>query len=111
MKRFTALTLVAALVGVAWLTADAPKPSSDAGLEQLLKKASAGGKYRMLIAQIKVDNEKDVGDFKDLGQQSRTEYAGYKNLPKGYWVYAKPYWFIWRDLSSVAEKRQKRAWG
>ncbi len=112
MKRFALPAVIAVFLGGGlWLSADAPKPSDDAELEQLRKKASAGGKYRMLIAQIKVDNEKEIGDFKDLGQQSRTEYAGFKDLPKGYWVYAKPYWYIWRDLSSVAERREKRAWG
>jgi hypothetical protein len=66
----------------------------------------------MLLAQILVENDPAAGgDFKDLGKQSRTEYAGQKDLPQGYWVYVKPYWFIWRDLSSVATQRQKRAWG
>src|SRR5262245_22247043 len=112
MKRFALPAVIAVFLGGGlWLTADSPKPSADAELAQLLKKASAGGKYRMLIGQIKVDNEKDAGDFKDLGLQSRTEYAGFKDLPKGYWVYAKPYWYIWRDLKSVAERREKRAWG
>jgi hypothetical protein len=91
------------------LRADAPK--SDADLEQLLKKATVNGKYRMLVAQIRVEEEKEAGDFKDLGLQNRQEYAGQTNLPKGYWVYVKPYWFIWRDLSSVAAQRPKRQWG
>jgi hypothetical protein len=109
MKRFALPAIMAFLAGGLWLAAETPKPEPN--LEQLLKKASINGKYRMLIGQIKVEDEKDAGDFKDLGMQSRTEYAGHTDLPRGYWVYAKPYWYIWRDLSSVAEKRMKRAWG
>ena len=111
MKRVGSLVTAAALLGaglwlVATMRAEPGRPSGN--LEELLKKAAVNGKYRMLLAQIKVDNEKD-GDFIDLGKQTRTEYAGHKDLPKGYWVYAKPYWYIWRDLSSV--QRPKRAWG
>jgi hypothetical protein len=113
MKRVGSLMVATALMGAGlWLAAtmraEPAKPSAD--LEELLKKATVNGKYRMLLAQIKVETEKDVeGDFKDLGKQTRTEYTGQKDLPKGYWVYAKPYWYIWRDLSSV--QRPKRAWG
>ena len=115
MRRFGALVTVSALLGagvwsLAVLRADPPKPAVD--LEQNLKKAAVNGKYRMLLAQIKVEDDKEAGgDFKDAGLQSRTDYAGQANLPKGYWVYVKPYWYIWRDLSSVAASRQKRPWG
>lgn len=78
--------------------------------EELLKKATADGKYRMLLAQIKVEgDEETVGAFKDLGQKNRKTYADYKDLPNGYWVYAAPYWYIWRDKTS--DKMQKRNWG
>jgi hypothetical protein len=112
MKRAGSLLAVAALLGIGlWsanMRAEPAKPGAD--LEELLKKATVNGKYRMLIAQFKVENERDIdGDFKDLGKQTRTEYASQTGLPKGYWVYAKPYWFIWRDLS--ATQRPKRAWG
>src|SRR5262245_18568992 len=109
MKRAGSLLAVAALLGIGlWfanMRAEPAKPG--ANLEELLKKATVDGKYRMLLAQFKADYE--GGDFKDLGKQTRTEYAGHTGLPKGYWVYAKPYWFIWRDLSSMT--RPKRAWG
>jgi hypothetical protein len=113
MKRAGSLAAGAALLAVGFwfaaaMRAESPKPS--ANLEELLKKATVNGKYRMLIAQFKVENDKGVdGDFKDLGKQSRSEYAGQTGLPKGYWVYARPYWFIFRDLS--ATQRPKRAWG
>src|SRR5207245_2848211 len=32
------------------------------------------------------------------------------DLPRGYWVYVAPYWYIWRDLVSATPK-VKRPWG
>ena len=45
------------------------------------------------------------------GFRNTPEYAGQKDLPAGYWVYAAPYWYIWRDLTAVTAPRQKRNWG
>jgi len=89
--------------------AHAAPPAADA-LEEAFKKARAEGKYRMLLHQIKVDKDAETyGQFKDLGHQTRTEYAGQKELSPGYWVYVAPYWYVWRDKTSV--QRPKRAWG
>jgi len=85
-------------------------PGAGADLEQRLKKATVDGKYRMLLAQIKVEKDREeYGDFRDLGARDRNSYGEHKDLPKGHWVYAAPYWYIWRDLSSV--QRPKRGWG
>jgi len=75
-----------------------------------LHKARVGGKYEMLLRQIKVpaDHEK-YADFRDLGQRQVKSYAGIVDLPPGYWVYVYPYWYIWRDLSETP--KPKRAWG
>jgi hypothetical protein len=91
--------------------AAAPAPTAAAAdLEAALQKARVNGKYRMLLRQIKVDKDAETyQDFKDLGYRSMAEYAGYKDLPAGHWVYAAPYWYIWRDLASV--QRPKRQWG
>ncbi len=78
-----------------------------ANLEETLKKARAGGKYAMLLAQIEVPGDQvKYGDFNELGFASMTEWAGFKDLPAGYWVYASPYWYIWRDMAPA-----RRAWG
>ena len=78
-----------------------------ANLEELLKTARAGGKYAMLLAQIEVPGDKaKFGDFNEKGLSSDTEWGVFKNLPAGYWVYAAPYWYIWRDLVPA-----RRAWG
>ena len=90
--------------------AHAAAPATPVGLEENFRKATVNGKYAMLLRQIKV--EKDIEtyqEFKDLGYRVMPEYAGVKDLPAGHWVYAAPYWYIWRDLTSV--KRQKRNWG
>jgi hypothetical protein len=85
-------------------------PAAPAGLEEAFRKATVNGKYAMLLRQIKV--EKDVEtyqEFKDLGYRVMPEYGDFKDLPAGHWVYAAPYWYIWRDLTSV--QHQKRNWG
>ena len=64
----------------------------------------------MLLRQIKVEKDAEIyQDFKDLGYRNMPEYAGHKDLPAGHWVYVAPYWYIWRDLTSV--QRPKRDWG
>jgi hypothetical protein len=86
------------------------KIEADLKLERALKKASADGKYRMLLRQIKVADDKDYyGEFHDYGMYAKGDYAGHKDLPKGYWVYVEPYWYIWRDLA--ATPKRNRDWG
>jgi hypothetical protein len=103
------------VAGCGWLlTRGGPSataaPADETNLEQALKRAAVDGKYRMLLAQIKVDKDREeYGAFRDLGLRDRKEYGGHTGLPKGYWVYVAPYWYIWRDLTSV--QRPKRGWG
>jgi hypothetical protein len=104
------------VVGCCWVLAAASRPAALAApptepdQEQLLKQATVAGKYRMLLAQFKVENDRgDYGEFRDVGLRNRNDYAGRAGLPKGYWVYAAPYWYIWRDLS--ADQKPKRGWG
>ena len=110
MKRLATFLMLAAMAGGEIGLAAARAAEPGANLEQNLKKASVDGKYRMLLAQIKVDADKETnGEFKEIGQTMRPQYRGHMNLPKGYWVYVYPYWYIWRDLASV--QRPKRGWG
>jgi hypothetical protein len=79
-------------------------------LEDALKKARVEGKYAMLLRQFKVEKDAETyGEFRDYGASSFQTYAGHSDLPKGYWVYVYPYWYIWRDLS--ATPKVKRDWG
>ncbi len=114
LRSFVLISVLAA--GAGWLlalgggTPLTAAPDSGINLEQMLKRATVDGKYRMLLAQIKVENDrKEYGEFRDLGSRDRTEYGNYKDLPRGHWVYVAPYWYIWRDQSSV--QRPKRGWG
>lgn len=78
--------------------------------EESLKKARVNGKYAMLLQQIKVEKDLDAyKDFHDFGLRDVKAYAEYQELPKGYWVYVYPYWYIWRDLTAV--QKPKRQWG
>jgi hypothetical protein len=85
-------------------------PPTALPLEDALKKARSEGKYEMLLRQIKVPNDFDkYQNFRDLGARTVSEYAGFKELPSGHWVYVYPYWYIWRDLSRA--QKVKRNWG
>ncbi len=78
--------------------------------EVALLKARTNGKYEMLLRQIKVAADFDkYGNFRDLGTRDVKEYAGFKDLPAGHWVYVYPYWYIWRDLAKA--EKIKRNWG
>jgi hypothetical protein len=109
------LLLGLGLAGSCWLLAAGGRPAAagaDVGpdLEQLLKRATVDGKYRMLLAQFKVEKDREqYGDFCDLGFRDRPSYGGRDGLPKGYWVYAAPYWYVWRDRT--ADRKPKRGWG
>jgi hypothetical protein len=58
--------------------------------------ASVNGKYYNLLKVINVPQDRATyGDFDDYGYYSSTSYAGYSNIPAGYWVYVYPDWYIW----------------
>jgi hypothetical protein len=85
-------------------------PAPDTDLEKSLKQATADGKYAMLLHQFKAEKDADeYGEFNDFGFRNKTEYADQKDLPKGYWVYVQPYWYIWGERTETV--REKRAWG
>jgi hypothetical protein len=63
-----------------------------------LKSASLNGKYRYLLRVLYVPNDKNLfKEFNDFGTDNCITYAGYKDLPPGFWVYVHPYWYVWRD--------------
>ncbi len=104
------LGLLAAGVRLAAYGDDKPAPAATMNLEQMLRKASVDGKYHLLLSQIKVpEDQKQYGNFRDLGQRDKRDYAGHADLPKAHWVYVAPYWYLWRDRNDQA--RPKRQWG
>jgi len=72
-----------------------PEPLSD---ELALEKATVGGKYSGLLRKIRVkaDHVRE-GAFTDYGMWKHTRYAGYRDLPEGYWVYVYPHWYIFGE--------------
>jgi hypothetical protein len=88
---------------------DSEKRPKAIPLEEALARAR-GGKYAMLLRQIKVPGDySKYKHYRDLGSREVTSYAGYDELPAGYWVYVYPYWYIWRD--QVKMPIAKRNWG
>ena len=105
-KRFLALLLA---IGCAGMIAQAQE-EAHMPLDAALKKARVDGKYRMLLRQIRVESDlKTFGVFHDFGLNAQSSCAGHEDLPKGYWVYVYPYWYIWRDRADLPQA--KRPWG
>ncbi|MHC4548546.1 MAG: toxin-antitoxin system YwqK family antitoxin [Planctomycetota bacterium] len=66
-----------------------------------LEKATVKGKYRNLLFKVAApDDRASYKDFNDYGWYSGTSYKGHKDLPKGYWVYVYPYWYIWGESTA-----------
>ena len=83
-----------------WYIWEEERHKAGSGLH--LEKASAKGKYTKLLAVIHVPGDKDAyGEFKDYGAYEGNEWAGYKGLPKGYWVDVYPYWYIWEGGEQI----------
>ena len=78
---------------------------------QALKKATVNNKYSHLLAVLHAPEEKSsYGELYDFGAYSGTEWAGHTGLPQGYWVYAYPHWYIWRqETKSDGALRLKEA--
>jgi hypothetical protein len=66
--------------------------------EAALEKARVGNKYSVLLQKISVPQDRNsYGDFRESDFWSGTEYADFTDLPKGYWVYVYPDWYIWQN--------------
>jgi hypothetical protein len=74
-----------------------PDPNK-AVVEEAPSLPTVAGKYRVLLRKIHVPQDKaSYGLFTDYGMYTGDSWAGYINLPAGYWVYVYPHWYIWRD--------------
>jgi len=73
-----------------------PGTTADRDLEADIQTAKVGGKYASLLMILRVPEDRDrYGMFRDFGAWEGDRYAGHENLPRGYWVYVYPHWFIW----------------
>ena len=78
---------------------DVPPPSPEYGPK---------GRYQTLLRKIEVPKDQEsYGDFYDYGYYSGTSYAGFSDLPAGYWVYVNPHWLIYKTAvgTGVAETK------
>jgi hypothetical protein len=103
LKRWLlAAGLLAAFAAVAAASDDAdgrmlPDPNQ-ARVEEPPQLPSVHGKYRVLLRKIHVPQDTNAyGKFTDYGMYTGNAWAGYNDLPPGYWVYVYPNWYIWRD--------------
>jgi len=68
------------------------------------KKATVGGKYADLLRVIEVKRDfRQYGEFRDYGFSDESSYVGLDNLPRGYWVYVYPNWYIFGRLLDDGE--------
>ena len=74
-------------------------PDNKAIAGSKIVKAMVSGKYSSLLRRFSVPNDKQsYGEFHDYGQYPATSYAGFNDLPAGYWVYVFPHWYIWGKM-------------
>lgn len=97
MKWSIATSLVA-LAALSISPAAGPRSGSMEVEAGIPLQASAGGKYTGLLKVLHVPTDKATyGEHKDFGQWAGNAYAGYTDLPPGFWVYAYPKWYIWKS--------------
>ncbi len=63
--------------------------------------ASLQGKYRVLIQKLECPRDLRLyGQFHDYGYWSAMAYCG-RPVSSGWWVYAHPYWYVWRTNTEM----------
>ena len=70
-----------------------------------LDRARTQNEYRLLLTRIEVPSDQVVySSFYDSGYLERPQYAGFVDLPSGYWVYVAPHWYIWGSKRNDAAR-------
>jgi len=73
------------------------------------RNARAGGRFGMLLRQFKAD-EPALPEHHEAGFRGTTQvYQGERRIPEGFWVWQRPYWFVFRD--GPERTPQQRQWG
>ena len=63
--------------------------------------AKVNSKYVNLLYIIPAPEGKaEYGEFCEWGYWTGTEYAGWKDLKPGFWVYVYPKWYVWEKLAA-----------
>ena len=73
------------------------------------RNARADGRFGMLLRQFKAD-EPALPEHHEAGWKAATGlYQGERQVPEGFWVWQRPYWFVFRD--GPERPPQQRQWG
>ena len=73
------------------------------------RNARDGGRFGMLLRQFKAD-EPALPEHHEAGWRAATPlYQGERKVPEGFWVWQRPYWFVFRD--GPERPPQQRQWG
>lgn len=68
--------------------------------EQAQAVASCSGKYSNLLRVLDSNGDQAIyGSVFDFGAWDGREYQGHTSLPRGFWVYVAPKWYIWGERS------------
>jgi hypothetical protein len=95
--------LVAALA-VAGCAPVQVKPLSTLPAGVTLERASVSGKYAELLGTFEVPEDvEQYGTWHDYGFWEGRSYKGINDLPRGYWVYVAPTWYIWARQATPAQ--------
>jgi hypothetical protein len=77
----------------------AVEPGHTTVVKAVPARAHVDGKYQKLLRRIRVPRDKQsYGEFHDYGHYEGSEWAGFTDLPVGYWVYLAPHWYIWGEI-------------
>ena len=94
---FTAIVLLVGLFGCGNANREVSVEDFDV-TDKVRIRATVNGKYSGLLKVLRVPEDgNEFGEFRDWGLWEGSEYKEFKELPKGYWVYVSPYWFIWKE--------------
>ena len=108
MRCAVAVTSTLAFLFVS-LFADALAAQRRPDLFAVGNRARDGGRFAMLLRQFRAD-EPTLPERSEAGfREATAQYQSARDIPPGFWVWQKPYWFVFRDGPDAAV--QQRQWG
>ena len=101
------VVLLLPIVGAAFaVAAEAQKAPPD---PFAASRKARDGRFGMLLRQFRAD-EPTLGERSEPGARPATAvYQGARDVPAGFWVWQRPYWFVFRDGPDTL--LPQRSWG
>ncbi len=91
------------------LVADSALAQTGSRLFEAHDKARASGRFGMLLKQFRAE-EAALPERHEAGRKERlATYQDARDIPAGYWVWQRPYWFVFRD--GPGDAPLQRGWG